>query len=134
LALIAPNASSAQLNPASQAPALAPANDVGYALNDWRRLRQGGNWAFADHARFLIAYPGWPGESTMRRSAERAMQPGENAATVIAFFRTQQPTSANGFARLAEAHAAQGRPADALAAARRAWSASGLSAADEIGL
>lgn len=116
------------------APALAPAGDVGYALNDWRRLRQGSTWSFADYARFLNAYPGWPGESAMRRAAEKNMQVGENAATVIAFFRNQQPTSANGFARLAEAHAAQGRPADALAAARKAWSASGLSAADEIGL
>ncbi len=113
---------------------VAPVNDVGYALNDWRRLRQGGNWAFADYARFLIANPGWPGESALRRAAEKAMLPGEYPATVIAFFRTQQPTSANGFSRLAEAFAAQGRSVDALAAARRAWSASNLSAADEIGL
>ncbi|WP_426267647.1 lytic transglycosylase domain-containing protein [Sphingomonas sp. LHG3443-2] len=132
--MIAPTASSAQLVSANPAPVLAPSNDVGYALNDWRRLRQGSNWAFADYARFLNAYPGWPGESTMRRSAERAMQPGEYAATVIAFFRTDPPTTANGFARLAEAFAAQGRSAEALAAARRAWSASNLSAADEIGL
>jgi soluble lytic murein transglycosylase len=134
LALIAPTAGSAQLTPAVQAPALAPVNDVGYALNDWRRLRQGGNWAFADYARFLLAYADWPGEAALRRSAERAMRPGENAASVIAFFRTQQPTSANGHARLAEALAVQGRPTEALAAARRAWSASGLSAVDEIGL
>lgn len=134
LALIAPTASSAQLVPASPAPVLAPSNEVGYALNDWRRLRQGSNWAFADYARFLNAYPGWPGESAMRRSAERSMQPGEYAATVIAFFRTDQPTNANGFARLAEALAAQGRSAEALVAARRAWSASNLSATDEIGL
>jgi len=134
LVLIAPTAGSAQLVPANPAPALAPVNDVGYALNDWRRLRQGGNWAFADYARFLIANPGWPGESSLRRSAERAMQVNENPATVVAFFRTQQPVSANGYARLAEAFAAQGRPAEALAAARKAWSASNLSAADEIGL
>jgi soluble lytic murein transglycosylase len=134
LVLIAPAAGSAQLMPASSAPALAPVNDVGAALNDWRRLRQGGNAPFADYARFLIAYPGWPGESSLRRAAERAMQPGENAATVIALFRTQQPTTATGFARLAEAFAAQGRSVEALAAARRAWSASGLSAADEIAL
>lgn len=134
LALIAPTAGSAQLPQVLPAPALAPVNDVGYALNDWRRLRQGGNWSFADYARFLTAYPGWPGETAMRRSAERAMQPGENAATVLAFFRAQQPNSAGGFARLAEAYAVQGRSVEALAAARRAWSASGLSAADEIGL
>jgi soluble lytic murein transglycosylase len=120
--------------PGSSAPALAPVNDVGVALNDWRRLRQGGNVPFANYARFLITYPGWPGESSLRRAAERAMQPGENAATVIALFRIQQPTSATGFARLAEAFAAQGRSVEALAAARRAWSAFDLSAADEIAL
>ncbi len=127
-------ASSAQLVPVNTVPQLAPVNDVGYALNDWRRLRQSSGWAFADYARFLTAYPGWPGETAMRRAAEKAMQPGENPATVAAFFRKEPPTTANGFARLAESHAAQGRAAEALAAARKAWSASGLSAMDEIAL
>lgn len=132
LILIAPATSSAQLGgPVSTA---AANSDIAGALNDWRRLRQGGNWSFADHARFLNAYPGWPGETTLRRAAERAMQPGENAATVIAFFRSSAPATASGFARLAEAHAAQGRASEALLAARSAWSASGLSAADEIAL
>lgn len=134
LALVAPTTGSAQVASAEPAASLAPVNDVGYALNDWRRLRQGGNWTFADYARFLIAYPGWPGESGLRRSAEKAMQPGENAATVIAFFRDKPPVTAAGHARLADAYAAQGRSADALTAARKAWSASDLSAADEIAL
>lgn len=112
----------------------APVNDVGYALNDWRRLRQGGTWSFADYARFLVSYPNWPGETTMRRAAERAMRAGENSATVIAFFRADQPTTANGYARLAESYAALGRQSEALAAARQAWSASGLTAMDEIAL
>jgi soluble lytic murein transglycosylase len=51
--------------------------------------------------------------------------------TVVAFFRTAKPLTANGYARLADAYAAQGRTADALQAARDAWSATGLSAADE---
>ena len=57
----------------------ASASDVGYAITDWRRLRQSSGYSFADYARFLIANPGWPGEATLRRSAERAMRPGENA-------------------------------------------------------
>ena len=40
----------------------APSIDVGYALNDWRRLRQSEGYAFADYARFVTAYPGWPGD------------------------------------------------------------------------
>ena len=130
---------SAQLIPVNTAPpvsSFAPVagGDVGYALNDWRRLRQGANWAFADYARFLTAYPGWPGEATMRRAAERAMRPGEAAASVIAFFRADPPASANGFVRLADAYAATGRQAEALAAARAAWRGSGLDAMDEIAL
>ena len=128
---------SAQLSPgpaAAPGSHLAPAGDIGAALADWRRLRGPGTTSFADYARFLIAYPGWPGESALRRSAERAMRPGEDPASVIAFFRSAPPTSANGFARLAEAYAAQGRPGEALAVARSAWSASGLEAADEIAL
>ena len=38
---------------------------VGYALNDWRRLRQSSGYSFGDYARFLNANPGWPGESTV---------------------------------------------------------------------
>jgi soluble lytic murein transglycosylase len=108
--------------------------DINAALADWRRLRGPGSTSFADYARFLLAYPGWPGETALRRSAERAMRAGENPSSVLAFFRTQPPTSANGFARLAEAHAALGRPAEALAAARAAWMGSGLDAMDEIAL
>ncbi|MEO7636754.1 MAG: lytic transglycosylase domain-containing protein, partial [Sphingomicrobium sp.] len=66
----------------------AQAGNVGYALNDWRRLRQSEGYSFGDYARFLIYNPGWPGETAMRRSAEKAMRPGENAATVLAFFRS----------------------------------------------
>ena len=59
---------------------------VGYALNDWRRLRQNSGYTFADYARFLNANPGWPEESKLRRWAERQMRPGENAGVVLAFF------------------------------------------------
>lgn len=116
------------------APALSSAYDINAALGDWRRLRASDGYAFADYARFLLAYPDWPGESAMRRAAERAMRPGENPATVVAFFRTDRPLTANGYARLSDAFAAQGRGAEALQAARDAWSASGLSAMDEIAL
>jgi soluble lytic murein transglycosylase len=77
-----------------QAAYAAPAADVGYALNDWRRLRQSSGYSFADYARFLIANPNWPDEAKMRRWAEKAMRPGENAATVIAFSRSTSPRAA----------------------------------------
>ena len=47
----------------------------------------------------------------MRGWAEKAMQPGENAATVLAFFAADKPKTGNGWARLADAYAATGRMA-----------------------
>ena len=123
-----------------QAPSTRPAapaygmSDIDYAIADWRRLRQSDGYAFADYARFLASNPDWPGESSMRRAAERQMRPGENPATVIAFFRTDPPAIGNGYARLAESYSATARPTEALAAAREALAASGLSAYDEYNL
>lgn len=125
----------AQTRPAapvsSPAAASAAVNDINYALGDWRRLRASQGYSFADYARFLNANPGWPGETAMRRAAEKAMVPGENALTVLAFFRDQLPESGNGFARLAEAYAATGKPAEAAAAARDAMASADLSLTDE---
>jgi soluble lytic murein transglycosylase len=109
-------------------------SDVGYALNSWRQLRQSSGYGFADYARFLIANPGWPDEPVMRRWAERAMRPGENAATIIAFFAHDKPATGNGWARLADAYASSGRTADALDAARHAWGSADLGATDEVSL
>jgi soluble lytic murein transglycosylase len=113
--------------------AYAPAGNVSWAIADWRRLRSPG-YAFADYARFLLGNPDFPGDTTMRRTAERAMRPGEDPRTVVAFFQTNKPATANGYARLAESLAVQGRGAEALQAARDAWAAPGLSATDELAL
>jgi soluble lytic murein transglycosylase len=104
---------------------------VAYSLNDWRRLRQSSGYSFADYARFLVANPGWPDESKMRRWAENAMRDGEAPATVIAFFAIEKPRTGNGFARLAEAYAATGRMAEAMEAARSAWASGDLGADQE---
>ena len=109
----------------------AASSDISWAISDWRRLRQSSGYSFGDFARFLNANPGWPGETTMRRNAEKALRPGENAATVLAFFRTQQPATGNGFAALADALLANGRQAEAIAAAKDAWSSADLGATEE---
>ena len=116
---------------ATQASSQSSAYEINYALADWRRLRQSDGYSFADYARFVNANPGWPGESGLRRSAEKQMRPGENANTVLAFYRTSEPQSGNGWARLADAYLATGKPAEALAAARGAWVSSDLSKYDE---
>lgn len=131
--LSAATASAQYSAPAAYAPAYS-AQSVSYAIGDWRRLRQSSGYSFADYARFLIANPNWPGETSMRAWAEKAMRPGENAGTVLAFFAKDPPTTGNGFARLADALAASGRTGEALAAARSAWSEADLSGTDEQAL
>lgn len=116
---------------AVQATSQSSVYEINYALADWRRLRQSSGYAFADYARFLNANPGWPGESGLRKSAEKAMRPGENANMVLAFFRSDEPTTGNGWARLAEANLSVSRPTEALAAAKGAWTSSDLSQYDE---
>ncbi len=107
------------------------APSVSYAIADWRRLRQSNGYSFASYANFLIANPGWPSETTLRRWAERAMRPGENAGLVLAFFAQDKPTTGAGFARLADAYAASGRMNEALQAARGAWASPDLGPDDE---
>lgn len=134
LPLLVPAASSsaqAPLQPAYRPVSAAIGNDINWAIADWRRLRRSSGYSFGDYARFLIANPGWPGEASLRGNAEKAMRPGENPATVLAFFRSEQPTTGNGFARLADALLASGRQAEAIAAAREAWASPDLGATDE---
>ena len=130
----APAASASQAQqptPAAYASRAPSAETIGYAIADWRRLRQSNGYAFADYARFLAANPGWPGEAAMRNVAEKAMRPGESPLVVVQFFRTDEPTSGNGWTRLAEARLATGKPVEALAAARAAWAAPDLDSNDE---
>ena len=118
-------ASTTYAAPAYAAPSIASSLDL------WRTLRQSSNYRFSDYANFLIANPDWPDSSQMRGWAEKAMQPGENGRTVLAFFATEKPTTGNGWARLAEAYASAGRTQLALNAGREAWASPDLSGSDE---
>ncbi len=115
------------------APAYSSAT-VAAGIDSWRRLRQSDSYPFSSYATFLAAFPGFPGESGLRKSAERAMRPGESAYQVIGFYNADKPRSGNGWARLAEAYAQTGRQSDALDAARAALGSSDLSAVDEASL
>jgi soluble lytic murein transglycosylase len=131
LLAVTPGSSSAEYvapQPAAPAP-YAPS--VTSSLQTWRTLRQSSGYRFADYASFLIANPDWPDESRMRGWAEKAMQPGENAATVISFFAADKPRTGTGWARLSDALAQSGQAGPALDAARQAWRSEDLSATDE---
>src|SRR5580765_3354661 len=121
-------ASSAQYAPTAgyAAPAYATNQSVASALNDWRMLRQSSGYRFSSYAPFLVANPDWPDERRMRGWAEKAMQPGENPATVLAFFAAEKPRTGNGWARLADAYASRSQMTEALGAARQAWASDDL--------
>jgi len=129
----APLSSAQYVAPAAYpaAPLYMTSQSVAYSLDQWRRLRQSSGYGFSEYAAFLIPNPGWPDEAKMRGWAENAMRPGENGATVIAFFAQDKPVSGNGWARLADAYASSGRAAETLTAARNAWFSADLPATDE---
>jgi peptidoglycan lytic transglycosylase len=126
-----PSSSAQYATPRNAGAQPAFAMGVSSSLEQWRSLRQSSGYRFSDYARFLIVNPDWPDESRMRSWAERAMQPGETPATVLAFFAVDKPKSGNGWARLADSYAATRQPAQALDAARQAWRSADLSANDE---
>src|SRR6202012_148737 len=95
---------------------------IAEALVQWRRLRQSSSLLFQDYANFLLAHPGWPGESAMRKMAEQQIQAGVTPPEgVTAFPPRCPPQTGSAQLRLAEAFYARGRPAEAQAAARAAW-------------
>jgi soluble lytic murein transglycosylase len=113
---------------------VAPAGDINWAIADWRRLRQDGGRSFAEYARFLIYNPAWPGEAAMRRTAEARMTTAEAPATVLSFFAREKPQTGSGWAQLALALLAHARQAEALQAARQAWSSADLGADQETAI
>ena len=132
LLAIAPSSSAQYAFPGTGAAAPSYANqNAASALQTWRALRQSSGYRFSDYANFLIANPDWPDATRMRGWAEKAMQPGESARTVLAFFAAENPKTGNGWARLADAYAATGQMPQALDAARHAWSSADLSGTDE---
>jgi len=108
---------------------------IAEAVVSWHRLQQSDRLLFQDYSNFLLAHPGWPGESGMRRAAERAIQPDVTPPDqVVAFFTRYPPQTNTGRVRYAEALAALGRTAEAQAAARAAWTGGALSPTDEARL
>ena len=104
---------------------------INASIAEWRQFRQGGNYSFSDYARFLNYNHGWPGESAMRRDAEKAMRAGENASLVLGFYAQEKPQSGSGWTRYSDALSSVGRSSEAIDAARHAWASDDLSSADE---
>jgi soluble lytic murein transglycosylase len=105
---------------------------INSAIERWSSLRQSDGFPFSSYASFLTSYRGWPGETGLRRTAERAIDPmSTRPAEVTSYFRMLPPLTAVGHARHAFALQAEGNLNEAKAAARRAWAGGLLPAADE---
>ncbi|WP_407033617.1 lytic transglycosylase domain-containing protein [Facivitalis istanbulensis] len=111
----------------------APADGaIASAIAQWRALQQTDSLPFDSYAGFLMAHPGWPGESGLRRAAERqAANYTAAPSSIVAFFRRFPPQSATGGVAFARALMATGAPGEATQAARTAWRRGTLSPTDE---
>jgi soluble lytic murein transglycosylase len=108
------------------------ADPLSSAVGQWRTLQLSDNYSFSSYAGFMIAYPGWPGESVFRKNAERMIRAdGESSQQVISFFMKFPPQSATAHMRFAEALDYAGRKQEALAEARLAWTSGALTPDDE---
>ncbi|WCM29011.1 lytic transglycosylase domain-containing protein [Sphingomonas sp. QA11] len=104
-------------------------------ITEWKSLQDSSGYPFETYARFLLAHPGWPGEMSMRRSAENALSAGTwSPGTAVTYFRRYPPLTGVGRTRFAEALAATGSRDEANLAAEKAWVSGSLSASDEAKL
>jgi len=104
--------------------AVASASPIAQSVARWSSLRQSDNLPFSAYASFLLAYPGWPGETALRRSAERQLESTPASPTeVIRFFEAFPPLTPSGHAHRAFALLSAGRSGEARTAAQAAWAA-----------
>lgn len=123
----------ANMPPSAQTASAMPADGtIAAALAQWRALQQTDSLPFDSYAGFLMAHPGWPGETSNRRAAERQATNFTAApANIVAYFRRFPPQSAAGGVAFARALQATGATAEAAQAARTAWRRGPLSPTDE---
>ncbi|MDF7774476.1 lytic transglycosylase domain-containing protein [Sphingomonas sp. AOB5] len=117
------------------APSYIQSDQLAPALDEWRRLQQSDNWPFSDYANFLIAHPGWPGETSRRAAAETVLADGANSpGLTIRYFDRFPPLTSAGRLRFAEALLASGRRGEAEDQARQAWRKGSMRPVDETAL
>lgn len=126
-------ARSAVMALAQTAPRAVPQSSaIGGAVARWNSLRQSDSLPFSSYASFLTTYRGWPGETAMRRTAERRLSVEPVAPReVLRFFDAFPPLTPTGHAQRAFALLATGERSQALEAARTAWTSGVLAQTDE---
>lgn len=123
----------AEMPAATPLPAISPGDPLRRAIATWQRLQQSDTLPFADYASFLAAHPGWPGETAMRRAAERRIDDSVSPSAITAFFAARPPLTGAGRVRYALALSTLGQP-QADAAATAAWTGGALVPDDEARL
>src|SRR6185369_9692656 len=83
------------------------------------------------YAWLLKNYRGWPGETALRQTAERAIDYTTPAADVVSYFRIVPPLTATGHARYAFALYNMRQTEQANSEAREAWRSGVLQRGDE---
>jgi soluble lytic murein transglycosylase len=111
--------------------AAVPQPGLAQPLAQWKVLQQTDQLPFDSYASFLMQHPGWPGETAMRRTAERKAAAGASPSSVVAFCRRFPPLTGAGMVACAKGFAAMGSPGEANAAARKAWRGGNLAIEDE---
>ncbi|WP_414712370.1 transglycosylase SLT domain-containing protein [Sphingomonas sp.] len=115
----------------------APASEASSAallstIDQWKQLQQSDGLGFTTYANFILAHPGWPGETSRRAVAESSVGDGSEApALTVRFFDRFPPLTAAGHVRYAVALAATGAPDRAADQARKAWRRGSLRPSDE---
>lgn len=100
-------------------------------IDQWKRIEQSDNLPFADYANFLLAHPGWPGETSRRAAAETAPDTYGSPALTARFFDRFPPLTGAGHGRYAQALLATGQSPRAYEQARLAWRKGVLRPGDE---
>lgn len=107
-------------------------NSAAEAVIEWQALTRTQRPSFDRVAAFLMANPGWPNETELKRAAEAALDSGGFIpASAATYFDRFTPTNAAGYLRQALALRAANRPDEAQVAARRAWTIGSLNADEE---
>jgi soluble lytic murein transglycosylase len=113
-------------------PAYVMPSELSSVVAQWNSLRQTDSLPFSSYSSFLLSHRGWPGETGLRKTAEKAIGLDSMAPSqVVAFFAVFPPLTLAGHARQALALQAVGRSEEARAAALKAWTGGSLSPAEE---
>ena len=72
---------------------------IGSDIARWNSLRQSDALPFSSYSSFLTSHRGWPGEASLRRTAERKIDPNSvSPGEVLRYFSVHPPLTAGGHA------------------------------------